>query len=102
MYKFSVICRSPAETAAVAATIAPLLRQGDAIMLQGGLAAGKTHFVQALVGALGYAAKVTSPTFGIANFYHTEAGMFLHVDAYRLSSVAEYRDLGLAEYASES
>lgn len=102
MYAFTVICKSPRDTGVVASMIAPLLRQGDAIILKGDLAAGKTYFVQALVGALGSASKVTSPTFGLAHFYRTEAGTFLHVDAYRLSSVAEYRDLGLAEYSSAS
>lgn len=102
MNEFSVTCQSEDDTACVATAIAPLLRSGDAIMLKGGLACGKTTFVQALVAALGSEANVTSPTFMLAHFYPTRAGMFLHVDAYRLSSIAEYRDLGLEDYTSES
>jgi len=30
------------------------------------------------------------------------AGTFLHIDAYRLSSVAEFRDLALDDYIAES
>lgn len=71
-------------------------------MLKGALAGGKTAFVQELVAALGSEADVTSPTFTLAHFYPTRSGMFLHVDAYRLSSIAEYRDLGLDDYTFES
>lgn len=102
MQEFSVQCKSPADTAEVATALAPLLRAGDALILKGDLAAGKTYFVQALVRALGSVAEVTSPTFTIANFYRTDAGTVLHIDAYRLSGVAEYRDLGLNDYADTS
>jgi tRNA threonylcarbamoyladenosine biosynthesis protein TsaE len=101
MQAFSVVC-DPSQTAAVAAAVAPSLQAGDAVLLNGGLAAGKTFFVQALVRALGSADEVTSPTFTIANFYRTERGPVLHVDAYRLSSVAEFRDLALEDYVAES
>jgi tRNA threonylcarbamoyladenosine biosynthesis protein TsaE len=98
MNEFSIICRDRGDTAFAAAALAPLLRTGDAIMLKGQLAGGKTAFVQELVAALGSDAAVTSPTFTLAQFYPTNAGTFLHIDAYRLSSIAEYRDLGLDDY----
>src|SRR4029079_4326414 len=90
------------ETRGVAAAVAPMLRTGDALMLKGPLASGKTAFVQELVAALGSKAEVTSPTFTIAQFYPIPAGTFLHIDAYRLSSVAEFRDLALDDYIAES
>ena len=102
MNEFSVICRSREETAVVAAALAPLLQPGDAMMLKGPLASGKTAFVQELVAALGSKAEVTSPTFTLAQFYPVSAGTFLHIDAYRLSSVAEFRDLALEDFAAES
>jgi tRNA threonylcarbamoyladenosine biosynthesis protein TsaE len=71
-------------------------------LLKGALAGGKTAFVQELVAALGSKAEVTSPTFTLAQFYPTPAGTFLHIDAYRLSSVAEFRDLALEDYIAES
>ena len=86
----------------VAAGLAPLLRVGDAMMLKGPLASGKTAFVQELVAALGSKAEVTSPTFTIAQFYQLPSGTFLHIDAYRLSSVAEFRDLALEDFVAES
>ena len=78
------------------------LRAGDAMMLKGPLASGKTAFVQELVAALGSDANVTSPTFTLAHFYQIPNGTFLHIDAYRLSSVAEFRDLALEDYVPES
>jgi len=102
MIEFCIICRSREETAAVAVALAPLLRSGDSLLLKGPLASGKTAFVQELVAALGSKAEVTSPTFTIAQFYPIPAGTFLHIDAYRLSSVAEFRDLALEDFVAES
>jgi len=102
MSQFSFTCKGREETARVARALAPLLRPGDSILLKGALAGGKTAFVQELVAALGSKAEVTSPTFTIAQFYPIPAGTFLHIDAYRLSSVAEFRDLALDEYIAES
>jgi tRNA threonylcarbamoyladenosine biosynthesis protein TsaE len=102
MSSFSITCRSREETRVVAAGLAPLLRVGDAMMLKGPLASGKTAFVQELVAALGSKAEVTSPTFTIAQFYQLPSGTFLHIDAYRLSSVAEFRDLALEDFVAES
>src|SRR6185503_11862098 len=97
-----VTCRSREETARVAGALARSVRVGDAILLRGELASGKTAFVQELVAALGSKVEVTSPTFTLAQFYPTPAGTFLHIDAYRLSSVAEFRDLALEDYVGES
>jgi tRNA threonylcarbamoyladenosine biosynthesis protein TsaE len=58
--------------------------------------------VQELVAALGSKAEVTSPTFTLAQFYPISSGTFLHIDAYRLSSVAEFRDLALEDFVAES
>ena len=102
MIEFSIICRSREETRAVAVALAPFLRSGDSLLLKGPLASGKTAFVQELVAALGSKAEVTSPTFTIAQFYPIPAGTFLHIDAYRLSSVAEFRDLALEDFVAES
>src|SRR4051812_38993464 len=102
MNLFSVTSRGREETRAIALALAPLLQPGDAMLLKGPLASGKTAFVQELVAALGSKAEVTSPTFTIAQFYPLPSGTFLHIDAYRLSSVAEFRDLALEDFMAES
>ena len=78
--------------------LAERLQAGDSILLHGPLAAGKTQFVNFLAAALGSVDPVTSPTFGLANFYKTGGVPILHIDTYRLEDQAEYRQLGLDEY----
>lgn len=102
MQSFTVPSHSPEDTTAIARALAPDLRAGDVVLINGGLAAGKTHFVKALTQALGSADAVTSPTFSIANFYTRPDGPVLHMDVYRLGSIAEFRDLALDDYFETS
>ena len=102
MQSVTIVSRSPDETGVVAVTLAPHLRAGDVALLSGGLAAGKTHFVKALVAALGSTDTVTSPTFSIANFYVCDAAAILHIDTYRLAGMAEFNDLALESYVETS
>lgn len=89
-------------TARVAESLAARLRLGDVVLLTGDLASGKTTFVKAVAAALGSTDVVTSPTFTLAQFYDTASGKVLHVDTYRIDDVAEYRDLGLADFIDTS
>lgn len=77
--------------------IAPLLRAGDLLILSGDLGAGKTTFTQGLGIALGVRGPVASPTFIIARTHPSLVGgpALIHVDAYRLNSLAELDDLDL-------
>jgi len=84
-------------TAAIAASLAEVLGPGDVVLLQGGLAAGKTFFTRHLVQALGTQDDISSPTYTIANIYQTKRCDVLHVDAYRLSGAQEFYNLGLEE-----
>jgi tRNA threonylcarbamoyladenosine biosynthesis protein TsaE len=102
MESFTVSTQGAAGTRAVAALLAPFLRPGDTVLLVGGLATGKTTFVQAVAEALGSNSPVTSPTFTLAHFYPAGPETILHVDAYRLSGIHEYRDLGLDDYLEDS
>ena len=97
-----LLADGPDGTARVARALAGRLRTGDVVLLRGELAAGKTTFVKAAAAALGSSDVVTSPTFTLAQFYATAAGPVLHIDAYRLDDVDEYRDLGLDEYVESS
>jgi tRNA threonylcarbamoyladenosine biosynthesis protein TsaE len=99
---FTARSASPEQTGQIAAATARYLRPGDVVLLKGGLAAGKTTFVQAVARALGSADAVTSPTFALVHFYTGRNERIMHVDAYRLSGVREFRDLGLDDYVAES
>jgi tRNA threonylcarbamoyladenosine biosynthesis protein TsaE len=95
---YELMSDGPDETAAIARALAPALRPGDILLLDGELAAGKTTFVKAVAAALGSADQVTSPTFTLANFYGYPGGTILHIDAYRLSGLLEFHDLALEDY----
>ncbi len=73
------------------------LRAGDLVVLSGPLGAGKTTLVQGIGDGLQVRGPVTSPTFVIARVHPALAGgpALVHVDAYRLASVAEVDDLDL-------
>src|SRR5581483_11044959 len=66
----------------------------DLVILNGPLGAGKTVLVQGIGAGLGVRGTVVSPTFVIARVHRGPLPL-VHVDAYRLSSLAEVDDLDL-------
>lgn len=86
----------PSETRAVAGTIARVLRPGDVVALTGELGAGKTCFVQGAASSLGVTERVTSPSFVLRREYRGRIPM-IHLDIYRLETLAEVVDLGFEE-----
>jgi tRNA threonylcarbamoyladenosine biosynthesis protein TsaE len=73
------------------------LRPGDLVVLSGDLGAGKTTLTRGIGEGLGVRGAVTSPTFVIARVHPAPPGRppLVHVDAYRLGSLAELDDLDL-------
>ncbi len=89
---------NPAETARLAATLAPLARAGDAILLSGDLGAGKTAFARAFIRACaGRDVEVPSPTFTLVQTYELADAEIWHVDLYRIEHSHEIYELGLEE-----
>jgi tRNA threonylcarbamoyladenosine biosynthesis protein TsaE len=77
--------------------LARMLTDGDLVVLTGDLGAGKTTLTQGIGAGLGVREEITSPTFVIARV-HPPIGRgpsLVHVDAYRLTSLAEVDDLDL-------
>lgn len=87
---------SAEETAAAGQRLAEELREGDIVLLVGGLGAGKTTFVQGLARGLDIGATVTSPTFTLTQSYDGRLRL-VHADLWRLERVAEVADLALDE-----
>jgi tRNA threonylcarbamoyladenosine biosynthesis protein TsaE len=89
-----ILSASPAETEAVAATLARELRAGDVVTVSGELGSGKTTFVRGACRALGVTVPVTSPTFTIGHRYPAEPDVS-HLDLFRFQgfSAAEWGDL---------
>ncbi len=92
---------SPEDTAALARALAPQLRPGDTLLLDGPIGAGKTHFARALIQARLTAAgrfeDVPSPTFTIVQTYDDGVAEIWHADLYRLTDPQETHELGLSE-----
>jgi tRNA threonylcarbamoyladenosine biosynthesis protein TsaE len=82
------------DTRAFGARLATVLRPGDLVVLTGPLGAGKTALVQGIGAGLGVQGRVVSPTFVIARVHRGPLPL-VHVDAYRLGSLAEVDDLDL-------
>ncbi len=93
--------RSPEATRELGRRLAGLLQAGDFLALSGELGGGKTCFVQGLAEGLGVQGRVSSPTFVLLH-YHPGRLPLLHLDAYRVGSGEELRDLGLDDYAKTS
>ena len=79
---------SAAETEAVAARLAPLLRAGDVVTVAGELGAGKTTFVRGAARALGVTQPVSSPTYTIGHLYAASPPV-AHLDLYRLAGLGQ-------------
>jgi tRNA threonylcarbamoyladenosine biosynthesis protein TsaE len=108
----------PDETRALAAALSGVCRGGDVVLLVGDLGAGKTTFAQGFGQALGIAEPITSPTFTLVRRYPLDPEgspasspssaaraaaaargirALVHADVYRLDTLGEIADLGLAE-----
>lgn len=86
----------------LAACLAPHLRDGDVVLLDGDLGAGKTRFVKGIAAALGSPDIVTSPTFNIMQEYATESLSLIHFDLYRLDDPEQLEDVDFHASVDES
>jgi tRNA threonylcarbamoyladenosine biosynthesis protein TsaE len=88
-----------ADTEALGARIAALLRPGDAVLLEGPLGAGKTTLVRALIRAACVAPtlEVPSPSYTLVQSYEARGFVLHHFDLWRLDGPQALPDLGWDE-----
>ena len=84
------------------ARLAPCLRMGDILALDGDLGAGKTELCRSLIHQLGFHEEVPSPTFNLVQTYEPpyddqEHLSIWHMDLYRLEEPEEAWELGIEE-----
>ena len=76
-----------------------VLGDGDVVLLDGALGAGKTTLVTEIAETLGVDRRdVSSPTFSLMNVYRGKKLTLQHFDLYRLTSSEELDDIGFYEY----
>jgi len=92
----------PEEQRRFGASLVTALPPAAVLFLEGELGAGKTTLTAGLIGALGFAEAVTSPTYALIHAYPTPAGRALHVDAYRVRDVQELYELDLEDLIAGS
>ena len=97
-FSFTVVTRSPEETAALAERLGAAAEAGTVLCLVGDLGAGKTLFTQGFARGLGVTGEVTSPTFALMNQYQGRLAV-THFDLYRLEREDELDEIGFYEYA---
>lgn len=90
-----IITSSREETETFAREYAKTLSAGDVVVLDGDMGAGKTVFSKGVAAGLGIEEEVTSPTYAYMNDYD---GRLFHYDCYRIESVEQAENLGLADY----
>ncbi len=89
------------DTVSFARDLTGILRPGDTVLLEGPLGSGKTflarHIIQHRLAKVGRYEEVPSPSFTLVQTYDDGESEILHADLYRLNSVDEHSELGLAE-----
>ncbi len=92
------------DTALLAKTIAKELKGGDCLGLIGNLGTGKTTLTQSIGKALGIKQAMSSPTFVLMKIYPVNKkgiNQLCHIDAYRLTSMADLEAIGAKDYIGD-
>lgn len=95
---FTVSLSTPKETEQLAQLLAPHLRAGDILLLEGSIGAGKTYFCRSIIQSLlAVPEDIPSPTFTLVQTYEGPNFPIWHCDLYRLTHPDEAWELGLDE-----
>ncbi len=98
-YPWKQKVKSENETLSLAQIFAAGLNNGDVIVLNGELGAGKTFFIKSAAKKFGID-NVSSPTFALVNEYRGDRKIF-HFDFYRINNSGELFDIGFDDYLND-
>ncbi len=93
----TIIARDPSEMEEIGIGIAEVLTDGSLVSLVGPLGSGKTTLTKGIAKGLLITEVVTSPSYLLARTYTGRLTLH-HIDAYRISSLAEFAEVGLDAY----
>jgi tRNA threonylcarbamoyladenosine biosynthesis protein TsaE len=96
--KITIALSDEGQTTEFGRVLSSAVRPGLTIYLRGNLGAGKTTLVRGLLRGLGFRGKVKSPTFALVEVYAISRLNLYHIDLYRFTNPAEWRDSGFREY----
>jgi tRNA threonylcarbamoyladenosine biosynthesis protein TsaE len=86
------------ELESISQEIITALGNSRVVLLNGGMGAGKTTLVKAMLTSLGADDNGSSPTFSLINQYSSvNHGTIFHLDLYRLNSMEEALDIGIED-----
>jgi tRNA threonylcarbamoyladenosine biosynthesis protein TsaE len=99
----SFLSNSEIETFDIARKISKEIKQGDILLFEGPLGAGKSIFIRGILNGLGVNEVIPSPTFTIVNEYKISNGKIqdfsiYHFDFYRINNPYELYEIGFEEY----
>ena len=93
----TIIARDPLEMEEIGVEIAEHLEDGSLVSLVGPLGSGKTTLTKGIAKGLLVTEVVVSPSYLLARTYGGRLALH-HIDAYRISSLAEFAEVGLDAY----
>jgi tRNA threonylcarbamoyladenosine biosynthesis protein TsaE len=100
--RLETVLSSRSQTERLGRVIGSSLTGGEILALNGPLGAGKTALVRGIASGLHIRPEsVSSPTFVLAQEYRGRIPL-VHIDLYRLRTVAEVESMGLGDYLASS
>ena len=95
---YSFLSNSEKQTQRLGYALGACLREGDVVLLEGEMGAGKSVLTRAAARGMGVEGPVPSPTFTILNIHEGSAIRLYHFDLYRLEGEDALYEMGLEEY----
>ncbi|MBR5302217.1 MAG: tRNA (adenosine(37)-N6)-threonylcarbamoyltransferase complex ATPase subunit type 1 TsaE [Clostridia bacterium] len=95
---YSLLSQSEKQTQRLGFALGACLREGDVVLLEGEMGAGKSVLTRAAARGLGVEGPVPSPTFTILNIHEGRAMKLYHFDLYRIEGEDALYEMGLDEF----